>query len=208
MKNKLLKTLAVAAIGLMPLNNTHAAEIHGNVKYIESERKELSYIQNNNFYNLPLGIKGYTFFELYKDKGYYGKTSLERAITDNVNIKGQVIHTNNPVSKEGIGISAKLPTKKFNFKASYLPFWVDKSGKHIDREIAGYSFGTNLPLGAKLEAFGEWDISKSAQWCYGEIELSKNFGDLRLSYNPALRAREKGGAIPKLEHRISVGVNF
>jgi len=206
MKNKFLKTLAVAAIGLMPMNNAQA-EVHGNVKYINSEKNEFSYIQNNNFYKLPFGVKGYTFFELYKNKGYYGKTSLEKEIYKGIALKTQTTHINEPVSQHGIGASLKIPGT--SLKLSHLPSWVDKQGKKIDKKVAGFYFSLdNLPYGLDFFAFGEWNTSKSPEWSYGEIEFYKDFGNYMVSYNPAFKGKTKPSTIPRVEHRIAVGVNF
>lgn len=200
-----LKIASIIALILAPTTIVKAG-MSGNARYIHSEKNQNSYIQTNQFYKLPLNIKGFTFLDFSKNNGYYGKTSLEEEVYSGINLKSQTIHCNEPLTQIGLGISAK-PISKIPFKIIYLPFWLDKQGEKVNKTILGYYGSLNIPGGLTLSGFGEWDISDKPKWTYGELELKKEIAKgIDLSYNPALK--KDGNAIPKLEHRISCSVNF
>jgi len=200
-----LKMASIIALSLAPIKEAKAS-VSGNVRYIHSEINQNSYVQSNQFYKLPQKIRGFAFLDFSKSNGYYGKTSLEKEIYKGINLKNQTIHCNEPLTQTGLGISAK-PISKIPLKLSYLPIWIDKQGKKVDKNILGYYFALDIPLGLSLSGFGEWDVSNNPKWTYGEIELKREIKKrVSLSYNPALKS--DGDASPKLENRISLAINF
>lgn len=206
MKKTLMKLLL--AIMLATTSVKAKAQIDGDIEYIHSEFNKNSYPRTNFFYELPGDTKGFTYLEFYKDdKGYFGKTSLEKKIDYGINSKVQIIHLNEPFNHIGFGFSAGITyPKKGIAKISFMPKWYNNHGKKKKKIILGYYGSIDLFKGFNITSFGEWNIYDKPKWTYGEISLSKKIGDITISYNPSLRG--KGDAVPNLEHRISAKIDF
>lgn len=218
MANTLRTILTTGAIGfglasLLPIKNAEA-QVSGNVEYIHSETKDNSYPRLNVFYSLPNEIKGYTFAEFYKaGKGYFGRTNFNRygAITSGVGPRITIVHAGAPFTSAGFGVGAVVPFLPRNVSATVgiEPVWFDNEGKPMKNmnEIQ-YFANADLPLGFNINSFGNINVAdqNGPQWEYGEISLGHNIGPFRVSYNPALF--NQGNVIPRLEHRVAIGLNF
>jgi len=206
---KLATAGMVGLAGLLP--GEAEAQVSGNVQYIQSERNEGSQIKLNAFYEILKGIKGYTFTELQKG-GYFGKTYLDKDISHGIGPRLMAIHGNEPLSETALGINAVVPYTPENVFATvnFLPLWLGNEGEALgDKAFVGYFFSADLPLGLNLSGFGDWDIfaEGGAQWDYGEFSLTKQLGkNAFIGYNSALL--NDGDAIPRLEHRVNLGVKF
>lgn len=216
MTSRLGKILRFGAIGLaslLPIKKAEAqGNVHGNIEYIQSEISENSYPRLNAFYSLPQRIEGYTFMELYQGgKGYFGRTTLDRAITRGVGPRAIVNHIGEPFTETGLGVGAVVPHMPRNSFATVgaLPLFVDKQGRRLRHQgLVQYFFSTPLPLKLNLSGFGEWNIlaENGPEWGYGEFNLGRKIGPFMVTYNPALL--NDGDAMPKVEHRVAVTLNF
>ena len=211
MKNKLRNILTGAAFGLAALLPGKAeAQVTGNAQYIRSERSDGSQIKLNGFYGLPQDVRGFTFVEL-QEGGYFGKTYLDREISNGIGPRLMAVHGNEPLSETALGINAVVPYTPENVFATInvLPLWLGNEGEALgDKAFVGYFFNADLPWGLNLSGFGDWDVlaEGGAQWDYGEFNLKRKIGPLDIGYNPVLYNND--GAIPRLEHRVNLGINF
>ena len=161
----------------------------------------------NLFYQIPGKINGYTFVDLYKNgQGYFGKTTLDKEIKYGIGPKAQIVHGNEPYTMEGFGINGvvPMPSKNTFAKVGFTPVWYSPQGRLSNRSIANYYIKSTLPKGFEISSFGEWNLTAKdgAKWAYGEIEIGKKIGKVKLSYNPALIS--DGDATPNLENRVAV----
>jgi hypothetical protein len=209
---KLLKRLfvagAVTLASAFPMKEAKALD--GNIEYVHSENNACSYPRGNFFYDLPSKVKGYSWVELYKGgNGYFGETNLEKEVSNGFSVATQLQHCNTPLNRAGFGVSRQIPTPKGTLlKLSAYPIWFDKDGKQENSELA-YFTEAGLPLGMKFSSFGDWNLAdkNGVQWGYGEIDLRKDlYKGVSLGYNPALL--NNGNAVPKVEHRATVRINF
>lgn len=198
---------AFAAVSPM-LANTAYADVNGNIKYIQPENSGNSYVELNAFYGLLGDIEGYTFVD-FSDGSYFAKTALEKKIRKGFNARAQIVHANELFTQAGLGVGIAIPDmpKGRDGKIRFMPLWFDKDGEVVkDKVIIGYSFETNLPKGFKLSSVGEWNVA-NGEWAYGELELGKKINQLvKIGYNAALIG--DGDAIPDLEHRVFVEIDF
>jgi hypothetical protein len=79
---------------------------------------------------------------------------------------------------------------------------------YVDGNVSVLPFGIEVPLGLDVKNFGtiNYATEDGPSWSYGEIDVGRNFGDYRLSWNPALIG--DGDLVPNLEHRISGTFSF
>jgi len=208
---KLRKAFSIGTLGLAALLPGKAeAQVTGDAHYIQSERNEGSQIKLRGFYELPQEVRGFTFTELQKG-GYFGKTYLDREIGNGIGPRLMAVHGNEPLSETALGVNAVVPYTPENVFATvnFLPLWLGNEGEALgDKAFVGYFFSADLPLGLNLSGFGDWDVlaEGGAQWDYGEFDLHRKIGPFNVGYNPALL--NDGDAIPRLEHRASIGVKF
>ncbi len=224
-KQTLKRMFTPGLIGLAALATEAAAETNvvqqtktsGTLTYFVSKESENpwpnSYAKVNHFTSLPYSANLLGFLELYRGgEGYYGKTVVEKDLTDRTGLSVQAIHINEPITQIGVGPNVTLPTPKGTFvKLTYLPVFSDSRGEIVDnQQILGYYASANLPLGTRLWGFGEINLAgkEGAEWSYGETELTRNIGN-RLSVGANLQLTGKGGGkmtpefIPRLAFRFS-----
>jgi len=209
---KKLRTLAkVGMVGLAALLPGKAeAQVTGDAQYIQSERSDGSQIKLRGFYGLPQDVRGFTFIEL-QEGGYFGKTYLDREVSNGIGPRLMAVHGNEPLSETALGVNAVVPYTPENVFATVnvLPLWLGNEGEALgDKAFVGYFFNADLPWGLNLSGFGDWDVlaEGGAQWDYGEFNLKKRFGSLFVGYNPVLY--NNNGAVPRLEHRLNFGAEF
>lgn len=216
MKKTIRNLIGAGIIGLaslFPMKNANA-QISGDIEGIKSFESEQSYFRPNIFYDLPLGIKGYTFGEFYEDgNSHFIKTNLTRNIHGNLGAKAQVICGSNLTDKIGVGLDVVIPMPEKTFARMYfIPAFIDTKAKKIDnRSIVGYFVSADLPLGFKALSFGEINVGaeNGAEWAYGEVGLEREvLKNLSLSYNPALKNNGTGKAVPRLEQRVTAKYTF
>ncbi|KYK26581.1 hypothetical protein AYK26_07410 [Euryarchaeota archaeon SM23-78] len=208
-----LATAAIATMAIMP-PKAYAADdkdtLSGDVEYIITKDKADHYLRPNLFYTLPGDIQGFTFIELYKGGGYYGRTTLDKMIKGDIGLTGQIIHASHPGSEFGLGLTAIIPhlPKSMFGKVAVRPLWIDKQGKLVDKLMTDYFVDITLPKGFKISTFGGWDLRAKGgpQWDYGEIFIGKEFGKVKIGYCGALI--NDGDALPDLQHRIAVGLKL
>ncbi|MBI2044889.1 hypothetical protein HYT23_02435 [Candidatus Pacearchaeota archaeon] len=169
-----------------------------------------SLIRHNLRYNLPLGIKGSSYIELYPENGYYGKTSLEKELVRVVSFKLQAKHPNTLLYSVGLGVSGQVSTPNgTSLKLSIMPVWIDKNGKQNNRSYLSYYSRFKFPLRFKIDSFGEWNIASEngINWTYGELFLNKSISkSIDVGYNPRLVS--DGDAMPMVEQGVGFRVNF
>ena len=211
-RNIFCSILVVALATALPIKAED--NVSGDIGYVHSEVKDNSYVEANVFYKLPGKIKGYTFADFYNGEGgFVGKTSLNKPLWKGVGPRAQIVHGNRLFTRAGLGIEAKIQKMPKNtyMKMRFMPLWIDENGKLAEnRVVAGYSCGADLTRGFSLNSYGEMNLGakNGSTWSYGEIELAKKFGDMRLGYSVALNNKGEGKATPDLEHRIALRFNF
>lgn len=199
---------ALAGLGLMP--SKAQAQVSGNVEYIQSEVDAASYPRFNAFYSTPGDVKGYTFMEFYKGgDGYFGKSIFSKEIGKGLELRTELNHVNEPLTKTGVGLQRAVPGLPENvfLKLGVLPLWFGNEGKAFgDNTIAQYFVSlTGLPLGLSADSFGQINLN-TGEWGYGEVGVGRDVGPVTVRYNPALL--NKGGAVPEVQQRVSLGVKF
>lgn len=218
----LATAVAIAAASILPMKGLEA-QMHGSAEYIHNaEKTENSYGRFLGFYNLPEGIGGFSFMELYKNgKGYFGKTYLDKSLVGRVGPRIEADHIGNPLSQIGVGVSTTIPglPEGAFARVGVLPFWIGREGEKIvgNKTMLQYAFSVPITKGLNLRGFGDWDLSAEGgpQWSYGELETTVNLGEMlgidalkriKAGYNPVLL--NDGDAVPQVEHRGIVGVRF
>lgn len=158
-------------------------------------------------YNLPLGVSGFTFVDLYKG-GYFGQTDLTKEI-NKINIRSRTIHDNELHTKSGVGLNKDFSffDDKIYLSMSFLPIWFDNEG-FLKRQTVDYFFNVDFGKGWSANGFGEWQLQDNKiNWVYGEFDLGKNIKKTRISYSPAIvKNEDKKGS--KLEHRFAFTYSF
>ncbi|MBN2051906.1 hypothetical protein JW756_00205 [Candidatus Woesearchaeota archaeon] len=203
--------ICAAIVGALSLPIKAKAQVSGSLEGIAGQTKQSTYLRGNFFYGLPGKIGSYTFIELYQDGGYFGKTMLGREIVKGVSAKGEIVHCNEPLSQIRLGLEAKLPTPKgTTLQVKALPLSIDKRGSIIqDRFMAGYFADVQLGKGLSISSFGDLNLAAKGGpiWEYGEVSLKKYVWDgVSIAYNPALISQ--GKLAPRVQHRVTIGVDF
>lgn len=225
MKRTLEKVIGLGTMllsGFVANPDKAEAQFHGgSAEYVHSVKNpESSFGRLNGFYTLPGNINGFSFTELYKGNeenvgGYFGKTFLDKSISGNLGVRTELNHISEPLSQVGVGPSVSLPVPEDAYaRISFLPVWFGNSGSTIgDKTMLNYTAGISLPHNINLSTFGGFDLTgensegkTSVQWDFGEIEATKDFGPIKVGYNPVLL--NNGNVIPKVKHRAIVGVKF
>lgn len=226
MKNTIRSIVAAGTIGLASIVQTATAQtnqpiisnLSGDLTYFAAQEADsgapTTYAEINHSAKLPYGIGTFGFIDLYGEgNGYFGKTVVEKSLTEKLSLRGHALHINEPFSQAGFGLSYVLPTPKKVFaKLSYLPLWIDSEGKKVeDNQILGYFASVDLPHNLSLFSFGEINpvAAKGPQWSYGEIELAKNFGKkFSIGANIQLNCKEPGKLEPEVVPRLAARIKF
>ena len=212
--------------GLAGLVSTEAAQTNkleevktsGNLAYFLAEDAKsgapTTYPEINHSTTLPYGMKASGFLDFYGgDKGYFGKTSLDKSLNERLSLRAQAVHLNAPLSQVGFGATYALPMPGKTFaKVGYLPLFIDSKGNQVDdKQTISFVAGANLPYNFSLVAFGEVNVAatKGPQWVYGEIDFSKCFGE-RVSVGLNVQLNNKGVSQmgPEVIPRIAVKGKF
>ncbi len=201
-----------AGLGALYGSNINAQDI--NAEVIKSLKPASSYGRLNADYQLPTGIKGYTFAEFYSDgNSYFSKTTFTKPVIGNVSAMGQMVNGTGFEDHAGLGVSVVIPTPDHTFAKAYIvPRYLSSAGSPIDNKcVAGYYAEANLPLDMKISSFGEVNLNgkNGAEWMYGELNLEKKLTDkVSVSYNPALQNKGPGDITPAIEHRFTLKYEF
>ncbi|MEM4134149.1 MAG: hypothetical protein QXO35_01655 [Candidatus Micrarchaeia archaeon] len=206
--------LAMFATMLLPPSRLNS-QGNVNLSLVSSGQHEntkiASYIKIAGNYDLPLEIKGSTILKLFnEEKGYIGKNTLIKNIYKNViGIRTNIMQYNEIFSQLGIGINTTIqPTKGVSLNIAMLPIWYDGRNLIRDKRTIEYLVKFKLPLDIAVSCSGEWNIAdiRKAKWITGEINVSKQIGNLKFNYNPALVS--DGDATPIYLHRIGIEIPF
>jgi hypothetical protein len=218
---KILRNITAGVIlgvsSLLPMKNANA-QISGSIDAVMSSKHKKSYMRPCLSYELPGGIKGFSFLEFYKNanekeaKPYFGRTNLTKEIVKGLGLRADATHGSGGLNTYGLGLNATIPNKTVFANLYFVPFWRNgKLQKVENKTLAGYFAKTELPFGLELSSFGEWNLNgkNGVEWTYGELNLEKKLNkNLSVSYNPALKNRGAGKPIPKLEHRVTARYYF
>jgi hypothetical protein len=190
----------------------------GNVSYFAAGKAKsgcpTSYPEINHSTDLPYSTNVCGFLDFYGDnQGYFGKTIIEKNLGKGFNLRSHLVHSNDPLSQAGFGLSYALPTPKETYaKVGVLPFFVDSEGNSISHKQAlCFAAGVNLPHNFSLSAFGEINpyAEKGPEWCYGEVGFEKNFGKhLSTGLNIQLNNKASGKLSPEGIPRFVIRANF
>ena len=209
--------IMAGAVSLLPMKDANA-QINGSLDIVKSSEPKKSYVRPCLSYELPANIKGFTFLEFYQKgneeggKTYFGRTKLTKEVFKRFGLRADATHGSESPNTYGLGLNVTIPNKTIFANLYLTPFWVNgKLNKVENKTLAGYFASTKLPFGLELSSFGELNLNAKggAQWTYGELNLEKKFGkekNFSVAYNPALK--NKGGPIPKLEHRVTARYYF
>ena len=217
---------AAGLMGLAGLVQTEAAQTNrleevktsGNLAYFLAEDAksgcETTYPEINHSTTLPYGMKVSGFLDFYgHDKGYFGKTLVDKSLTERLTLRSPIVHINAPVSQVGFGAVYALPTPGKTFaKVSYFPLFVDSKGNQVDdKQVVGFAVGAQLPYNFSAVVFGEANVAatKGPQWVYGEFEVAKKIND-RVSVGLNLQLNPKGAGLiaPEVIPRLAVRGTF
>jgi len=199
-------------------NQVSQVKTSGNLAYFLAEDAksgaQTTYPEINHSTTLPYGMKVSGFLDLYgHDKGYFGKTSFDKTLTERLSLRVQDIHVNAPLSQVGFGAIYSLPTPGKTFaKVSYLPLFLDSKGNQVDdKQMIAFVAGASLPYNCSALAFGEVNVAatKGPQWGYGEIELAKKINDrVSVGLNLQLNNKGQGQIAPEVIPRLAVRGTF
>lgn len=220
-KNGLRSLIATGLLGLAGLANQANAQItngapvktSGDIAYFAANETKSaapnSYAEINHNTKLPHGMSVGGFIDFYRDgQGYFGKTVVEKGLTEKLNLRAHIMHGNAPLTQEGLGLSYVLPTPKGTFaKVSYLPYFADTKGEQVDnKQIAAYYASVGLPFNSKLFSFGEINVDgkNGPEWAYGEVEVAKKFGRFSVGLNLQLNNDGAGKLTPEVITRFAV----
>jgi len=224
MKKALKKLVAIGGIslvgaGVLPIKAN--AQLSGSIDAVMSSKHKKSYMRPCLSYNLPGGIKGFTFLEFYKNanegeaKPYFGRTKLTKEVIKGLGLRVGATHGSGGPNTYGLGLNATIPNKTVFANFHFVPFWVNGKLKGVeDKALAGYFVkSTKLPFGLEASSFGEWNLNgkDGVGWTYGELNIEKFLDKnkkISIAYNPALKNRGPGKPVPKLEHRATARYYF
>lgn len=198
--------------------NVSEVKTSGNLAYFLAEDaksgNETTYPEINHSTTLPYGMKVSGFLDFYgHDKGYFGKTTLDKSLTEKLGLRVQAIHVNAPLSQAAFGATYSLPAPKNTFaKVGYLPLFLDSKGNQVDdKQTVAVVVGARVPRNYSFVAFGEVNVAgtKGPQWVYGEIEFAKKIND-RVSVGLNLQLNNKGAGqiAPEVVPRLAVRGTF
>lgn len=189
----------------------------GDITYFAAKTSKIdaptTYAEINHSTTLPYSTRISGFLDFYRDQnGYFGKTIVEKSLTDNLSLRSHVMHINEPLSQVGVGASYVVPTPKGTFaKLSYLPLFVDTKGNQVDhKQIAGYFVCADLPWNMNAFSFGEINIDGKGgpAWSYGEVEVAKKFGKISVGANLQLNGKGAGQMTPEFVPRAVIRARF
>ena len=204
---KLKKLIGIGALALILVNSVAKAQdskFSIKLPYNLTEKNILA--EPTAEYKLPGKINGFTFIDLFSNE-YYGQTDLTKKL-GSVNVRSRIINNNELYTKSGIGLNKDLELfdEKVYLSVSILPLWFDKKG-YLNRQTMDYFFNVNLGKNWSLNGFGEWELqNKKVNWVYGELDIGKDFNNLRLSYSPAIVKNEIKGI--NYQHRLALTYKF
>lgn len=155
------------------------------IEYLQTDEASTSRIRPNLYYDLPLGIEGFTFIEFYTDKSseYYGETYLTKNVIGMFGVRADIFHTSLFEDVIGFGIYADIVSNdNLFFQLKYIPAYFEFRG--IERwkrfGVLGYCLAwdfTANPLGRwQLNSFADFNIH-AQELSYGEIYLDKYVTD-------------------------------
>lgn len=189
----------------------------GNLAYFVAKTSKVNapttYAEINHCTTLPYSTKVSGFLDFYRDQnGYFGKTIVEKSLTDNLSLRSHVMHLNEPLSQIGIGASYVVPTPKSTFaKVNYLPLFVDSKGNQVDnKSIVGYFVSADLPWNMSAFSCGEINVDSKGgpAWSYGETELVKKFGRISVGVNLQLNGKGAKEIVPEFVPRAVIRGSF
>ncbi|VVB79565.1 Uncharacterised protein [uncultured archaeon] len=193
--------------------NGSASPISGDIGVISDRNTKNAYAELNAFYSLPGKVQGYTFVDQYQDHGaYVSKTALTRNLTDNLSARLQIVEADQPFTEAGLGLKYNLhglPNGTFACLHA-MPAWFNENGREHNVFKLGYFVSQDLPGNFYLSNYGEANLAAKAgpTWCYGEIELGKRIGNLKVAANVAMNGTADGKITPELEARLAVRGTF
>ncbi len=215
----------MALVGLTSLNmlfggleaRAQSPKVSGDLSYFLSRESEStaqnSYAEVNHSTKLTDKVKLSGAMDFYNSSaGYFGKTSLDTSLGKGVSLRLQGVHGNDLLTQVGAGLSYALPMPNKTFAlVRYLPIFTDTDGDKVDnKQIVGYYASASLPHGLNLWSFGEANIdgANGPQWAYGEVELSKNLGNLSVGANLQMNGQGAGKMTPELVPRVALRAKF
>jgi len=179
--NTLLKRLAILALTLIPfLPQNSSAKNWADIFYTPNKPSS-SVVRINNISDLPLGVKLYSFADLYNtdSPSYYLKLNLTRNITSNTdkpspfNLRAELAGFSEPLSVFRVGGQMDLGENP-SLSVKFLPLIYDLKGRLLDPKILGVSAGyryKNIESSCFAEVLTN---EKKPGFSYGEISIQYN----------------------------------
>jgi len=208
---KALTTILAGVLAATTMTGTAQSSI----ERMQTTEKSTSRIRPHLFYDLPFGVKGYTFIEFYDDgSSYYAKTGLTKKITDHLDARVDVIDISSATDQIGLGLEYKIPTgEKTLAKVKAMPVYFGFDGKYVkSKAVMGFYYHQKIHVpilkDASVVAFGEIDLAKKGgpTWSYGELHVQKSLKDYVLGIGADLKS--DGDITPHPELSIKLGYVF
>ena len=201
------RAVTIGALALASVMPARADGVTGNIRYISPITENGSaYTEVAAAYQMPGKVSGFTVMDLFDEGGYYGKTYLTKDVNKGLQGKLQFVHANNKYTNAGIGLEKTVATKDKSLTVGVYPIWHNKDGLMDDKSTLSYVASAKLPYDAQISSYGEFNLKNHGRWTFGELSLSRKFGPVEVSYNPALTGSSNGHN--DLVQRVSAGVNF
>jgi len=211
----------------------------GNIEIIvgSNESAYNTYVRPNLFYNLPGGISGYNWTEVYTDGTICGRNTLSKTIVGKLGAENQFLYNTKglwgmtDVAKTGVGLDYTFtPTKNILIKPYFTPVLFNSKGIVENTSITGVYFtakpfpNTKILKNITVSGFGEMNFSAKVdendngttkddklnpEWSYGELCVNYTFTPhSAVEYVPSLTNKGAGVPAPKVNHRIAYVYTF
>jgi hypothetical protein len=208
---RIIKTVvSLVVAGQISIASPGGSMAAGNsAKFTQPMNGAGTYLEVSTSYNLPGSIKGSTTVDLCDTGGFFGGTSLEKPVSGGLNARLQMDHSNDLFTRAGMGARAVISsTKRIFAKVGATPVWSDGSGIVKNLSTLNYLVIISLPKGFSILNYGEWNLAAQGgpKWTYGEVNVTKQIGRVKVGYNPALLG--DGDAMPSIQHMLSVEMEF
>ncbi|MBW2982722.1 hypothetical protein KY327_00290 [Candidatus Woesearchaeota archaeon] len=203
---KAITTAAIAAATALP------AKAQSSLELMQTGEEATTRIRPNLFYQLPGGVKGYTFGEFYQGSdAYITKTDLTRELGESLDAKLQATTGAGFTGDVGLGLEYETPTGgKTTAKVKALPVYLGFDGKPVDdKAVLGFyvDHKVYVPLLKDMHvvAFGEVNVGAAGgpQWSYGELHAQKTLDDFVIGLGLDLRG--KGDVTPDPKVSVKLG---
>lgn len=206
---KAITTAAIAAATALP------AKAQSSLELMQTREEATTRLRPNLFYQLPGGVKGYTFGEFYRGSdAYVTRTNLTKELGESLDAKLQATTGAGFTGDAGLGLEYEIPAgDKTTAKVKALPVYVGFDGEYRDdKAVLGFyvDHKVYVPILKDMHvvAFGQIDVAAKGgpQWSYGELHAQKTLDDFVIGLGMDLRG--DGDLAPDPKVSVKLGYVF